>query len=281
MTVASILSRYSVSISQARDWILSHVNHPQNIFSVAKDFGLTNDNLAEIVGDGFTASDVRLFFSNNNIDASSLDSIGLIFPIPSAGVLRNTVVIHNDAAQRPELRNLLKFNSIESGTLSTDALAREVISRVGIDKYVNVFSPQRYQGTQDGVLSASDLGGVTVLNGPESFSATIEHIHDLFFGVVLEGFSRFDASEFAQLKQFTRENERALIARSNEQVTNTFEQMVANALATPSAVDHLSVADKQAYATAAGYYYVQIVGSSTASDHLSLVDGVMFSLLPW
>lgn len=65
------------------------------------------------------------------------------------------------------------------------------------------------------------------------------------------------------------------------QVTNMFEEMVLNAVMTPATEEHLSLADKQAYATAAGVYYVEIVGDSRPTDNMSLVDGVMFSLLPW
>ncbi len=260
---------------------MQNVSTPRNIFDVAKEFGLSNTDLAEIVGGGFSAFNVREFFSANGIESSPLDSAPISFPQPSRSVPRNTSIIDRDAAQQPQIRDLLKFNTNEAGVLSSEALAREVISRVGIDKYVDTFGPQRYLGAQDGVFSSADLGGISSLNGSTTTKATIENIQELFFGTVLEGFSKFDKAEFTALKQFTRENYRAMIVQGNDQVTNMFEGMVSNALITPAVEEHLSLADKQAYATAAGVYYVQIVGSSLPTDNMSLVDGVLFSLLPW
>lgn len=280
MSASTILGKYNITLFEAKDWIMKNVGSPQNIFNVARDFGLSNSDLAEIVGEGFSAGDARYFFSINGIESSSLDSAPISFPQPSSGILRNTAIIHRDAAQQPQIKNLLKFNPNETGVLSSESLAREVISRVGIDEYVDSFSPQRYIGAGDGVFSSSDLGGISELNGSTSTQATIENIQELFFGTVLEAFSKFDATEFSQLKQFTRENEHAIL-RGNDEVVNTFEEMVSNALMTPAANDHLSLMDKQAYATAAGFYYVQIVGSSLPTDNMSLVDGVLFSLLPW
>lgn len=281
MSASTILSKYNVTIPYAREWIMQNVSTPRNIFDVAKEFGLSNTDLAEIVGGGFSAHDVRDFFSSNGIESYPLDSAPISFPQPSRSVPRNTSIIDRDAAQQPQIRDLLKFNTNETGALSSEALAREVISRVGMDRYVDTFGPQRYLGAQDGIFSSADLGGISSLNGSTTTPATIENIQELFFGTVLEGFSKFDKAEFTALKQFTRDNYKAMFVENNDHVANMFEEMVSNALMTPATEEHLSLADKQAYATAAGVYYVEIVGGSLPSDSMSLVDGVPFSLLPW
>ena len=260
---------------------MQNVSTPRNIFDVAKEFGLSNTDLAEIVGGGFSAHNVRDFFSINGIESSPLDSAPISFPQPSRSVPRNTSIIDRDAAQQPQIRDLLKFNTNETGALSSEALAREVISRVGMDRYVDTFGPQRYLGAQDGIFSSADLGGISSLNGSTTTPATIENIQELFFGTVLEGFSKFDKAEFTALKQFARDNYKAMFVENNDHVANMFEEMVSKALMTPATEEHLSLADKQAYATAAGFYYVEIVGGSLPTDNMSLVDGVVFSLLPW
>lgn len=72
MTAETHLQQYGITIAQAKKFILDNVNKPSNIYSVAKQFGVTNDMLAEIVG-GVTAGDVKGWFAVRGFDASLLE----------------------------------------------------------------------------------------------------------------------------------------------------------------------------------------------------------------
>lgn len=75
-TAAAHLGQYNVSVQQAFDFIASNLNTPGNIYTVAKEFKITNQMLAEIVGQAIpniTANDIKNWFNSQGFDGSSLD----------------------------------------------------------------------------------------------------------------------------------------------------------------------------------------------------------------
>ena len=73
MTVQEHLSSYGVTMEVAKEFIMSNLENLQNIFDVCKQFSVTNDMIAEIVGiDGIDGTGVANFFAQNGIDSDSL-----------------------------------------------------------------------------------------------------------------------------------------------------------------------------------------------------------------
>lgn len=77
MSAQTHLASLGVTMAQAKEFILANVSTPVNIYNVAKQFGVTNDMLAEIYG-GVTAADVKAFFVAHGFNAALLDGTGSI-----------------------------------------------------------------------------------------------------------------------------------------------------------------------------------------------------------
>ena len=94
----SYLAQYNVSMQQAFDFIAANVEQPQNIFQVAKEFRLTNQMLAEIVGQGIpniTANDVKAWFGAQGYDASVLDAVTSGNPGAGTGIPTSSIEMIN------------------------------------------------------------------------------------------------------------------------------------------------------------------------------------------
>lgn len=77
MSAQQLLSSYGVTMQQAYDFVVGHLHSPQTIVSVAIQFNITNDMLAEIVNTqmtGVTGAAVKNFFAGFGIDSSVLDT---------------------------------------------------------------------------------------------------------------------------------------------------------------------------------------------------------------
>jgi len=75
-TAASLLAGYGVSMQAAYQFVVSNLNTPSTILSVSRQFGITNDMLAEIVGTGIpgvTGAQVKGFFAGKGLDSTDLD----------------------------------------------------------------------------------------------------------------------------------------------------------------------------------------------------------------
>lgn len=77
MTAQQLLDNYGITIEVARDFIMSHLNDLNTVYNTCKQFGITNNMIAEIVASvapGFNGSDVINFFASFGIDSTDLDS---------------------------------------------------------------------------------------------------------------------------------------------------------------------------------------------------------------
>lgn len=73
MDAVTHLSKYNVSISEARKFIIDNLGNLHTILNTAKQYGVTNEMLAEIYG-GVNSHDVRNFFTSNGFDSVDLDT---------------------------------------------------------------------------------------------------------------------------------------------------------------------------------------------------------------
>lgn len=97
MSAQQLLAGYGVSMQDAYDFVIAHLNQPQTIIGVAVQFGITNDMLAEIVNthmSGVTGVEVKSFFAGFGIDSSALDS---------PNIVPTTPIIPNPTQQRIDL----------------------------------------------------------------------------------------------------------------------------------------------------------------------------------
>jgi len=72
ITTESYLSKYGISIEQAYTFIMSNLNNLQLVFDTCKEYGVNNDMIADIVGSGYTGSDVENYFNDNGFNGAEL-----------------------------------------------------------------------------------------------------------------------------------------------------------------------------------------------------------------
>ena len=76
MTVQDYLSDLGISVEDAQKFIMDNLDNVKTIHDAAKEFGVNNDMLAQILQDkipGLTKDTVESFFSQHGIDAADLD----------------------------------------------------------------------------------------------------------------------------------------------------------------------------------------------------------------
>lgn len=112
MGAAQHLAQFGVSVGQAKQFVDNCLNNSDFglIYRTCKDFGVTNDMLAEIYG-GVTADQVRGFFTSLGYDGRALDA-GLS--------VSNTKLLSDDAANQ--------LGSKAAALTSSDFLARIIAS---------------------------------------------------------------------------------------------------------------------------------------------------------
>ncbi|SET60794.1 hypothetical protein SAMN05216326_1435 [Nitrosomonas marina] len=134
-SVQTHLATYGVTVQQARDFILSHVDQPATVFNAAKQFGVTKQMLSEITG--FSTDAISSFFASFGMNTDALN--GVIPPdIPNGHKLLPDNL--------SSLSHLVVFNT-NSGILSTDSLKANVLS--------NAYEPDYFEGISKNILKAN------------------------------------------------------------------------------------------------------------------------------
>ena len=75
MTTQEYLAKYGVSIEEARDFVMSNLDHLDIVYNTAKEYGVNNDMLADIVSSDFpgvTGKTVNDFFNQHGFDGITL-----------------------------------------------------------------------------------------------------------------------------------------------------------------------------------------------------------------
>ncbi len=202
---ATLLAQYNVSVTQAREFLLANLQSPQIIYSNAKQFGLTNQMLAEIYGD-VAAADVRVFFTSLGFDAAALDPVPVTEPILPA--------------QYSALgAQLFSFNTF-AGNLSTDTIKQAIINTTSPAAYNNAVDFNSIAGS-DGLLSVSDLGFAHLGD-----ITNAEQLESLYFGSLIKALKSIDVVEAAEMKAFGTAHAAALAAGDREVVQNFVNLLV-------------------------------------------------------
>lgn len=207
MSAQAHLARYGVTLEQARDFIFQNLGSPDVIYNACLAYGVTNDMLAEMVGGGVTAHDVRSFWASRGFDASLLDD-------------------HNDALPPYEIviyQTLITSNADSTGILTTAALRERVIAQTSVDAYWRAFSPDAADD-EDALIILDE----TIIPRLAEVPHTPEGVEDYFYGTIVKPLKNLgwdDQEEIAALQNFVSANQAALAAGDNA-ATARFAQML-------------------------------------------------------
>lgn len=176
------LAKFGVTVEQAFDFIFANIDNPELIYAAARQNGVTNSMLNEITGVSVGVIE-EYFTSTNNPDLvpQRLDYTSILF---------NTDI--------GSLESLVNFNNNE-GILSTNSLREEVRTKINFpEDYTFLFTEVREYQSQDGVYDAEELG-ISILS---KITASDENIESVFYGTLINIFSRFDREELDGIINF-------------------------------------------------------------------------------
>lgn len=72
MTAQEKLSEYGITVELAQQWIYANMNDLQLIFDTCKTFGINNDMIAEVLGNGLTSVDVEGYLNYYGFNPAEL-----------------------------------------------------------------------------------------------------------------------------------------------------------------------------------------------------------------
>ncbi len=184
ITAEAHLDKLGVSVQQALDLIVEHLDRPEVIFTAARQNGITNAMLNEITQ--VSTDTIAHYFTSAGFNHVELDYTSLL--------------INFDLG---DLENLVAFNE-NSGVLSNNVLSEAVRPLLNEPlTYDFTFGPiYSHIQPNDGIYDAEELG-VSHLN---DVPATDENIESLFYGSLINMFSVLDASELNQIEAFPKAN---------------------------------------------------------------------------
>jgi hypothetical protein len=219
LSASQHLSSFGITVAQAQAYIFANLNNLSAILSLADQYGVTNDMLAEIVGGGYTGDQVEAYFVSHGLDSSILDAP------TDPGTPQYSTVVPEDLM---ELSSLITLNN-STGELATGALRSEVVGRTNSTDYWALFSVGGYLGSSDGTFSTADLG-FTQLG---SLPATAETMESLFYGTMISTLKAIDMSEINELHQFTEANQTAL-ANGDAAVMAAYIDLIVSVFSDPA-----------------------------------------------
>lgn len=206
MSVETQLTKFGVTIQQAKDFINSNIRNPGNIFQAARDFGITSEMLSEL--SGYSVDDVRGYFDSIGKNSKNLDF--------------TKILINNDLNS---LESLIATNGKE-GILSNDSLQKSVLSKIkDPGDYEDFFQPVKSYQDDDGVYDADELG----VSSLGSIPATAKSLESVFYGSLINIFSRLDDVELNQIKVFPNKE------------SGEYRSLLVNALNSPAEVSRNDV----------------------------------------
>ena len=187
MSAESILNKQGITLQEAKDFIDSNVklNQPELIFKAALDHAVTISMLNEITG--YSIDVIKAYFELDDIDPSDLDDIGKL--------------VNSDMG---DLEALIAFNNNSEGVLSTQSLQEKVKPLINPDVSeefdTHFFAPiYSFQEKAGYVYDPEELGVKNLSN----IAATNENTASIFYGTLINVFSRLDNTELDQIEKFS------------------------------------------------------------------------------
>lgn len=225
MSAQSHLASYGISVSQARDFIVTSLDNLPGLLSVCEVYGVTNAMLAEIYG-GVSESDVIAFFAASGLDSGILESDDT--PVtPDAPVIVSELgdLLPDTIAG---LASVIRLNEHE-GVFANENLRAEVMAQVPGDKYVTAFNPGKYSGAEDGVFTPQEHK----LPGLGDLPATWETMESLYYGTLVNMMKAIDNQELVELAAFVTQHGDEIGSKDND-FYDQFIGLFADALKDPA-----------------------------------------------
>lgn len=172
------LAKLGFTVQQAQDFIKLNIAQPGSIYNAALNNGVTINMLNEI--SDYSTDIIREYFETAGLNSKELDNTSLL--------------VNSDLGT---LEQLVDFNE-KTGILSNSELRKVVLPQV--DHYDDTFKEIYPFQLNDGIYDAEELG---VGNLTDTVSATKESLESLFYGSLVNMFSRLDENELKDIKDFT------------------------------------------------------------------------------
>jgi hypothetical protein len=173
------LAKLGVTVQQAFDFIFANVDQPEVIYVTAREYGVTQAMLHEITD--VPVSVIDNYFTGADFDPGRLDHTSILF---------NTDI--------DSLETLVDFNN-HTGILSTASLREKVQPLIDSPTVYDFPFTARYDfQPANGVYDADELG----ISRLGDIPAIDENIESIFYGTLINMFSRFDQMELSQIKAF-------------------------------------------------------------------------------
>lgn len=182
MSAETHLAKFGITVQQANNFISSNIKQPKLIFDAANiDYFVTIPMLSEITK--YSESEISEYFI----------SAGIANP----NSLNNTKKLVN--SDLGSLEKLVDFN-MKTGILSTASLREKVQPLIGDPDYYPSYDPFFGPGipfhTWDGKYDSDELG----IKHLGDIAATTTNLESLFYGTLINIFSRLDKNEFDQIE---------------------------------------------------------------------------------
>lgn len=181
MSAETHLAKFGVTTQQAIDFINSNVLEPEKIYDTAYDYGVTTKMLSEL--SGYSVDVVRAYFEDTSEIWEKLDN--------------TSILINSDLGS---LESLIATNE-RDGLLSNASLRNLVLPKVEHSlptAYEPSFNWAKSYQDDDNIYDEEELG----VFGLASVPATTESVESLFYGSLINIFSRLDDAELIQINEF-------------------------------------------------------------------------------
>jgi hypothetical protein len=256
MTTRTRLAALGVTMNQAHDFIKANLQSPATIYHVAQQYGIDSQMVADIMSidyPGLTAANVEAFFQGQGLNGAALH----------AQVADTAAAMPMVSSEFSALSNLVGFNT-HTGVLSNEALRASVTQITGMDAYLYTFAPINFDGSEDGVFTAAELG---VSNfGP--MAATWQNIESLVYGTAINMLEAIDVSELHQIETFVSQHA-APLNQDDAATVAQLQGLVIHMVETPTDNPVLSTHDLAASMTQATAVMVQLMGQNQVDNLFS------------
>ncbi|MBE7525825.1 hypothetical protein HS096_05930 [candidate division WWE3 bacterium] len=184
MSAESHLAKFGITLQEANDFIKLNIDKPEVIFDAGVAYFVSIPMLSEITK--YSESDIVQYF----------ESSGISHPTS----LNNTRKLFN--SDLGALEKLVDFDN-KAGVLSTASLREKVQPLIGdpdfYPSYAPFFGPSAPFQIWDGKYDPEELG----VNHLGEIAATTENLESLFYGTLINTFSRLDKGELDQINHFS------------------------------------------------------------------------------
>lgn len=199
ISVEAHLTKLGYTVEQADDFIKSNLDQPEKIYNAARDYAVTISMLNEITK--HSTSVISDYFLSAGKTPSKLDETSKLVN-SDLGILENLVGFNNNIGvlSNPSLREKIQL-LVEEPDYSPS--------------YAPFFDPGYPFQPEDGIYDAEELG----VGHLGSIAATNENIESLFYGTLLNTFSRLDKEELNQINEF-----------KDDKNTDVYQMLISNAL---------------------------------------------------